>query len=97
MDRLGLAFYWRLLEPYRTRDVEPHGRIILRRAQASREEVPVPITANLLAEVELLLRELRHTRRYGAQPQLGCRGVFCAEKRAETLAAARKRRDLRLV
>ena len=74
LDELELAFYWLLLEPYRTRlDAETEGLLIIRR-EGRPARVNVPITADRMERVMALLPEVRKARRYGVQPQIcGCR------------------------
>lgn len=76
-DELELAFYWLVLDPHRTRDVEPRGWVVLRR-DGQPYEVEVPITEALLAEVRVLIAEVRSCRRHGIKPRVcscaACRG-----------------------
>ena len=97
-DELELAFYWMVLEPHRTRhDVEPRGVLMLKRDAAHSEIVEVPIKPHRFDEVQRILKEVRHARRYGVQPRI-CGCVVCRELRGdEVLAATLQRKDLTLI
>jgi predicted RecB family nuclease len=97
LDELELAFYWLLLEPHRTRDdVEPEGRLILRR-DGRPVPVSVPITADRLDRVRLLLDRIRDARRHGVLPRVcGCR-VCATLRRDEVLASVTRRKDLSMI
>src|SRR6266699_2322435 len=70
IDELELAFYWMLLEPYRTRtDVSPVGRLILRRGGHA-ELVQVPIRPHRFEEVLRLVEQVRRARRQGVRPRI---------------------------
>lgn len=97
-DELELAFYWMVLEPHRTRtDVEPRGMLMLRLDDMHSEIVEVPIKPHRFDEVERLLKEVRHARRYGVQPRI-CGCIVCRDLRGdEVLAVTLKRKDLTLI
>jgi CRISPR/Cas system-associated exonuclease Cas4 (RecB family) len=95
-DRLELAFYWLLLEPYRTRSCEPRGVVILRRNGAP-VEVEVPLMPRHFDEVERMVAEVRRARRYGVESRI-CSCTVCAgPKREEVLGRAHRGRDLTLL
>jgi len=96
-DELELAFYWLLLDPLRTRQIdEPQGRLILRR-----DGVPVDIDIEIIPErfdeVRRLVRDIRHARRHGVRPRVcgcvACRGPLREQIRRRT----RDCRDLTLI
>lgn len=97
-DELELAFYWMLLEPHRTRDLDhPRGVLILRRDGGDvRVEVEIPL--HRFAEVRALLAEIRVARRRGGVLPRVCRCAVCSTlKREDVMAAARSRKDLTLI
>ncbi len=97
LDELELAFYWHLLEPFRTRhDIEPCGVLILRR-DGSPAVVEVPIARHRLDEVMRLIDGVREVRRRGLRPRLcGCH-VCSVTKRDEILDAVKANRDLTMI
>jgi predicted RecB family nuclease len=97
LDELELAFYWMLLEPYRTRtDVRPVGRLILRRG-GHPELVEVAIRPHRLQKVLRLVQQIRRARRQGVQPRI-CRCPVCSgPRRDEIHQAAIQRKDLTLI
>lgn len=97
-DELELAFYWMVLEPHRTRhDVEPRGVLMLKRDATGSDMVEVPIKPHRFDEVQRILKEVRHARRYGVRPRI-CGCVVCRELRGdEVLAATVQRKDLTLI
>ncbi len=75
-DALELAFYWLLLEPYRTRPVRPHGILFLEwRDQVV--EVDVELTAGHFVEVRALVDGVRAARRDGVVPVGLCPCPVC--------------------
>ena len=72
-DELELAFYWRLLDPYRTTDPgEPRGRLIVRRDDAP-YETEVRLTPERFAELDAVIGQVRDARRHGVRPRVcGC-------------------------
>lgn len=72
-DELELAFYWLLLEPLRTRQVDqPRGWLVLRRDDEA-EQVEVPIQPRRFEQVERILGEVRKARSKGVKPRIcGC-------------------------
>ena len=78
-DRIELAFYWLLLEPYRTRKAKsPQGRLILQSDGESRE-VKVDLSREDFETVHGLIERVRGIRKDGAQPRL-CQCVVCASR-----------------
>lgn len=95
-DRLELAFYWLLLEPYRTRCSKPRGVLILQRDGAP-VEVEVLLLPRHFDEVARIVDEVRHARRYGVEPRF-CKCTACAgPKREEVLRHAHQTKDLTLL
>lgn len=96
-DEIELAFYWLLLQPYRTKRVrQPRGLLILRRDGVA-EEVEVPIREHRFEEVRRLLVEIRGSRRNGVRPRIcGC-NVCSRGRREEVLSATTQRKDLTLI
>jgi predicted RecB family nuclease len=76
-DILELAFYWRLLEPHRTRRAKPRGILILRAPDGTEEEREIEIDDEHLATVEQLIANVRTARRDGVIPEY-CKCVICA-------------------
>jgi len=97
IDELELAFYWMLLEPYRTRtDVSPVGRLILRRGGHA-ELVQVPIRPHRFEEVLRLVEQVRRARRQGVRPRI-CGCTICSRvRRDEVQQAAIQSKDLSLI
>jgi predicted RecB family nuclease len=92
-DELELAFYWMLLEPYRTKTVSPYGYLILRRDGVD-EKVEVEIRPNRFEQVKGLLGEIRAARKHGVQPRI-CSCTVCSGKmRDEIDRATRSKKDL---
>lgn len=88
-DILELAFYWILLEPYRTRRSDPKGILILRDVDGNEEREEVEISEYHLARVRRLIKEVRHARKHGVEPEL-CLCIVCAG-RPEIATACRAR------
>jgi predicted RecB family nuclease len=97
LDELELAFYWMLLEPYRTRtDVRPVGRLILRRGGYPKL-VEVGIRPHRLQRVRRLVEQIRRARRQGVRPRI-CRCPVCSgPRRDEIHQAVTQRKDLTLI
>jgi predicted RecB family nuclease len=96
-DELELAFYWLLLDPYRTVPTSnPRGFLILRREGAP-EKVEVAIRPHRLQEVRRLLQEVRAARRHGVRARI-CGCFVCSQlRREEVLQVAWSRKDLTLI
>lgn len=96
LDEWELAFYWLLLEPYRTRHLKPRGLLILRRG-ALPVEVEIELPQNRLDEVIRFVEEVRKARRYGVPPRICgcplCRGPL----REEILRSTKKAKSLSLI
>jgi len=96
-DELELAFYWLLLEPYRTRRVrKPRGFLFLRR-DGDEERVEVPITPERIKQVRKLIVDVRRARAKGVRPRVcGCR--VCVSVRGDEVARVTERnKDLTLL
>ncbi len=95
-DLLELAFYWLLLEPFRTRQVTPSGLMILRR-DGIEGHVPVELDDGHFAEVKTLVKQIRQARRRGVKPRVcgcpACRGPL----REHVQRMTRQGRDLTLI
>jgi predicted RecB family nuclease len=95
-DELELAFYWLLLEPYRTRPGSPRGSLILRR-----QGVPTPVDVLLkpdrFEQVRDLIRDIRTTRVQGVAPRIcGCT-VCSGVMRDEIMRVTRDKKDLTMI
>jgi predicted RecB family nuclease len=75
-DELELAFYWMLLEPYRTKTTSPRGYLLLRRNGVD-EQVDVEIRPHRFDQVRQLLQDIREARRCGVQPRI-CECTVCS-------------------
>lgn len=71
LDRLMLAFGWMLLEPRRSREVAPEGRLVLCR-NWQQVEVAVPLAPDVFAEVHDLLADIRKVRKDGTRRWCSC-------------------------
>ncbi len=84
-DELELAFYWTLLDPYRTADPgQPRGRLILRRDGAPCE-VEVRLTPERFAELDAVITQVRDARRHGVRPRV-CGCTVCSGPLREQIA-----------
>lgn len=72
-DELELAFYWRVLEPYRTvANPEPRGILILRQ-DGGAQEVEVQLSPERFAELDTVIDQVREARKNGVRPRIcGC-------------------------
>ena len=97
-DELELAFYWWLLEPWRTmRRAEPRGRLVLRQPDGLAEVVDIPIPAFRFDQLKEYLQAIRRGRVYRVRPRI-CNCLACRTLlRDEVLAAARQDHDLTLI
>jgi hypothetical protein len=96
-DLLELAFYWLLLEPYRTRrDVEPSGRLILRR-NCLPEESEVRLETWPFERVKKVLTEIRRARYYGVRPRVCSCPVCSGVLRDKIAAATQAAKDLTMI
>jgi len=88
-DELELAFYWMLLEPYRTKAVSPRGYLVVRRNGVD-AGVEVEIRPHRFAKVHALLQTIRDARAHGVTPRICactvCSGVMRNEIDRATLA-----------
>lgn len=95
-DELELAFYWVLLEPHRTREVSPRGRLLLRR-NGTEEEVEVAIGQHRFNQVCELLDAIRNARDHGVLPRIcGCT-VCSGIMREEICRSTSDRKDLSMI
>ena len=96
-DELELAFYWLLLEPHRSRQLEePSGLLVLRRG-GEPVEVEVPLAPRRFEQVETLLGEIRKARRKGVRPRVcGC-AACSGPLRRRINRVTRKGKDLTLL
>lgn len=84
-DELELAFYWKLLDPYRTGDPgQPRGRLILRRDGAP-HEIEVLLTPGRFAELDTVIGQVRDARRNGVRPRV-CGCTVCSGPLREQIA-----------
>jgi hypothetical protein len=96
-DLWELAFYWLLLEPYRTRrDLEPRGRLILRR-NGLPEEAEAELEPGHFERVKKVPTEIRRARYYGVRPRV-CSCPVCSGVLHEQIAeATRAGKDLTMI
>ncbi|HEY1883028.1 MAG TPA: ribonuclease H-like domain-containing protein [Candidatus Cybelea sp.] len=77
-DRLELAFYHTLLEPYRTMRSEPRGMLILRTAFGE-EQIVIELREQDFEVVRGLVKDVRRARRDGVTPRV-CACEVCATR-----------------
>jgi predicted RecB family nuclease len=95
-DELELAFYWMLLDPYRTKQSSPRGHLLLRRNGVA-EEVEVEIRPHRFEQVRELLQDIRGARSNGVPPRI-CGCTLCSVVlRDEILRATHDKKDLTLI
>jgi hypothetical protein len=96
-DELELAFYWRLLEPYRTAPAgSPRGRLVLRQ-NGEPAEVEIALGAERFAELDAVIGQVREARRRGVRPRVcGC-SVCSGPLRDQIAKATWAGRDLTLL
>lgn len=93
-DRLELAFYWLLLEPIRTRPIEPRGVLLLRDGESpTPKEESVDLTPGLLDEVQGLIGEVRRVKNATEMLPEICDCPYCRAHQAE-IEAKTPRSDL---
>jgi predicted RecB family nuclease len=96
LDRLELAFYWLLLQPYRTHQAPPAGVLILRRDGVP-VRVEVPVTDALLGEVRQMIGEVRSARKNGVRPRV-CGCLVCSRaRRDEVIASVTEHKDVTMI
>ena len=95
LDRAELAFYWDLMEPYRTKEVEPEGIMILRSGEGSVTQ-RVTLTKKDFDEAHKLVDSVRSARAEGVLPRV-CDCDVCAQRKEEILASTRERKDLSMI
>jgi predicted RecB family nuclease len=97
IDVVELAFYWMLLQPYRTVDPgPPRGWLCLRR-DGTPHWVEVPIPLHRFREVYRLLDVVRRARQLGVQPRICACQVCSHVRRDDVYRAAIGSRDLTLI
>lgn len=95
-DELELAFYWMLLQPYRTKETSPEGYLLLRRNGAV-VEVKVSLRDTHFERVRGLLAEIRVARRNGVRPRI-CGCSICSGPMVDDIGrATRVNKDLTLI
>jgi len=96
-DLLELAFYWLLLEPFRTvHNVEPTGYLVFRQDDEP-AEYDFPIAERHIAEVQRLIAKVRFARKEGVKPRI-CNCRVCSHlRREEVEAAVARRKDVSLL
>ena len=97
LDELELAFYWLLLEPFRSRTIgTPRGTLILRQ-NGRYESISIKITEQRIDQVHEYLAEIRRARRHGVEPRIcGC-NVCVNLRRDEVRLAVSQRRDISMI
>lgn len=96
-DELELAFYWMLLEPYRTRQVDPPRGFVIYRRNGRPEETEVVLRADRFDQVRQVLQEIRQARRQGVKPKICSCFVCRGAQRGEILRQTLEGKDLTLV
>jgi predicted RecB family nuclease len=93
-DRLELAFYWLLLEPVRTKVIEPRGVLLLRDGDSpTPKEELVGLTPALFDEVQGLIGEVRRVKNAKEMLPEICDCTYCRAHQAE-IEAKTPRSDL---
>lgn len=98
IDELELAFYWLLLEPYRSSQLRrPRGVLILRR-DGRDERVEVDIPAHRFSDVNAMLAEIRLARLTNRVRERVCRCNVCSQiKHDDVMRAVLDGKDLTLI
>jgi len=96
-DMLELAFYWLLLDPYRTRHQSPPRGVVILRRDGGDVAVDVELQPRHFAEVNRLVTEVRQTRRDGVEPRFCSCWVCSGPMRDEVLRRAHQGHDLTLI
>jgi predicted RecB family nuclease len=95
-DELELAFYWMLLDPYRTKTASPRGFLLLRRDGVD-VTVEVELRPHRFEQVRALLQDIREARRIGVPARI-CECTMCnGVMRDAILRVTRDRKDLTLI
>ncbi|MFC1903233.1 TM0106 family RecB-like putative nuclease [Chloroflexota bacterium] len=93
MDRLELAFYWKLLEPLRMGKPSSKGYVLL----STGELVEVILTSEDFIELDNLIVEVRKVKEDRAEPVLGSECKLCRLYQVECLPQAREKGSLTLI
>lgn len=93
IDRLELAFYWRLLQPLRRVTPRPKGYILLNTGEVAE----VTLTGEDFARLDSLVNEIRSVKEVGTEPVLCSECNFCNLYRDECLPQAREKGTLTLI
>jgi predicted RecB family nuclease len=91
-DLIELGFYWRLLEPLRTKKSKPMGFVLLGTGETKQVELPLDI----LEMVDFYIQSVRDAKTNGAQPSLSkeCKSCTLAKECSDVLS---KKGDLSLI
>jgi predicted RecB family nuclease len=93
LDELELAFYWLLLEPYRTSRLDPPRGVLLLRQEGEPVRVEVELTPRRFGQVERYVEAVRRARKWPVTPRVcGCH-VCRGARRQEVLASAAAEKD----
>ena len=96
LDKLELAFYWLLLEPFRSRrDVEPQGILYLREDDKLEILEEIKLTDDIFDQVRDLLKNIRKSQRTGVTPRI-C-SCFVCSNRKDVIQVAARRKDLTMI
>jgi len=93
IDRLELAFYWRLLQPLRRGTPRPKGYILLNTGEVAE----VTLIEEDFARLDSLVNEIRIVKEVGTEPVLCSECNFCNLYRDECLPKAREKGALTLI
>lgn len=95
-DELELAFYWMLLEPYRTKKSPPRGYLLLRH-NGEPKEVEIELRPAHFEKVQRLFREIHNARENGVRPRV-CGCPVCSGPMVDEIQYfTRARKDLTLI
>ena len=97
-DVLELAFFWRLLEPFRsTKNIQPSGVLVLKRDSVPFVEFNVPITERSFEQLDNTLASIKNSRIVGVKPRV-CKCNICTDiKGDEVIEFLMESKDIELI
>ena len=97
-DKLELAFFWRLLEPFRSKTkIEPSGVLVLMRDGVPFVEFSVQITERNFEQLDNTLASIKNSKIDGIKPRI-CNCNVCTDiKGEEVIEFLMKNKDIELV